>query len=183
MKIQFMNHAPYYDVCVFGMALILVSGIFVSRSFGQNSGQPDGEAIYLTQCSSCHLPDGNGISGIFPPLRQVDWVTGDKGTLIRIVLDGVMGEFMVGNVVYNGAMPPWKTFLNDQEISALLTYIRAAWENDASAVTDEEVSLVRNNTSGRTQAWTAKELADHENQGIPGSSDLQFVPSDTTESN
>jgi len=161
--------------------MIILMGFFLSMSvesgIAQDSVSPDGEALYMSRCASCHLSNGKGISGVFPPLNEVDWVIGDKGRLIRIVLDGIVGELQVGDMVYTGAMPPWKTFLNDQEMAALLTYIRTAWDNDAPAVTENEVQLVRKATSNRDEAWTTRELADEINQGIPG------VPRDTTNSN
>lgn len=152
------------------------------HSKAQNS-PPNGEALYMSRCSSCHLANGEGITGVFPTLNEVDWVTGDKGRLIRIVLDGVMGEIQVGDMVYTGIMPPWKTFLNDQEMAALLTYIRSAWDNDASPVSEHEVRLVRQVTSDRTQAWTMKELEEMSNQGIPDSLDLNSLPINSIHSN
>ena len=140
----------------------------------------DGESIYLSRCMSCHQVDGGGIAGVFPPLAKTKWVTGDKGVLIRLVLDGIMGEVEVQGLVYSGAMPPWKAFLSDDEIAALLTYIRDAWGNAASAVNSDEVALVREATHQRTQPWTAGELSDAANQGIPGSLEYLLVPPDTT---
>ncbi len=117
----------------------------------------DGEAIYMSRCMSCHQTDGAGIAGVFPPLNGTEWVVGDKGRLIRIVLDGMMGETTVQDVVYSGAMPPWKSFMNDEEVAAVLTYTRSAWDNEASAVTHQEVKLVREATKDRTSSWTAEE--------------------------
>ena len=168
--------------CVSGM-LTFVLWLALPIGTIAQTASADGEALYSTRCGSCHQADGEGITGVFPPLNEIDWVTGDKGRLIRIVLDGVMGEMQIGNTVYSGAMPPWKTFLNDQEMAALLTYIRTTWDNDASAVTENEVMLVRKATSDRAQAWTAEELADEANQGIPGSFGFFLSPSDTTGSN
>ena len=168
--------------CTSGMLAVMLWLALPSNTIAQTASA-DGEALYLTRCGSCHQADGEGITGVFPPLNEVDWVTDDKGRLIRIVLDGVMGEMQVGNTVYSGAMPPWKTFLGDQEMAALLTYIRTAWDNDASAVTENEVMLVRKATNDRTQAWTTEELADEANQGIPGSFSFFLSPSDTTGSN
>ena len=139
----------------------------------------DGEAIYMTRCMSCHQTDGAGIAGVFPPLNETEWVVGDKGRLIRIVLDGMMGETEVQGVVYSGAMPPWKTFLSDEEVAAVLTYIRNAWDNEASAVTPQEVGLVRKATKDRTSAWSAEELKKKENMGIPGSFGFLAAPADS----
>ncbi len=140
----------YRSLFVVLAALILMT----EHGIAQGSAIPDGEALYMTRCSSCHQANGEGISGVFPPLNEIDRVTGDKGQLIRIVLDGVMGPLQVGNTVYTGAMPPWKTYLDDREMAALLSYIRTAWDNDASTVTESEVRLVREATSGRNEAWT-----------------------------
>ena len=140
------------------------------------SVEDDGEAIYISRCMSCHQVDGNGIQGVFPPLNNTDWVTGDKGRLIRLVLHGGMGDFEVNGIVYSGAMPPWKAFLDDEEVAALLTYIRGAWENDAGPVSAREVKAVRDATADRTSAWTSEELMDEANQGIPGSLQSLFAP-------
>ena len=140
----------------------------------------DGEAIYLSRCMSCHQVNGGGIAGVFPPLNDTDWVVGDKGRLIRIILDGMMGETEVQGVIYSGAMPPWKTFLSDEEVAAVLTYIRSAWGNNASPVTSQEVGLVRNATKGRTTPWTTEELKEQANQGIPGAFGFLTPPADTS---
>ncbi len=141
----------------------------------------DGEEIYLSRCMSCHQTDGMGIAGVFPPLVETDWVTGDKGRLIRLVLDGMMGEVKVGGVVYSGAMPPWKSYLSDEEVAALLTYVRGAWGNDASAVTPDQVAQVRKATADRSTSWTTEELMQKSNQGIPGSLGSLFAPPDSTQ--
>ena len=101
---------------------------------------------------------------------------GDKGRLIRIVLQGLIGETTVQDVVYSGAMPPWQSFLNDEEIAAVLTYIRGTWNNNASTVTEQEVAGVRKATEGRTDAWTEEELEKKENQGVPGVMDFLGLP-------
>ncbi|MCY4158617.1 MAG: cytochrome c [Bacteroidetes bacterium] len=169
--------------CFFVILIGLILSVVAEGGIAQDSAVPDGEPLYMTRCASCHQANGEGISGVFPPLNEVDWVTGDKGRLIRLVLDGVMGPLQVGDMVYTGAMPPWKTFLNDQEMAALLTYIRTAWDNDASAVTENEVRLVREATNDRKKAWTTEELEDEINQGIPGSFGFIISPRDTTGTN
>ncbi len=158
-------------------------GIPIQRSIAQSSQVGDGESLYLSLCGSCHQANGEGISGVFPPLNEVEWVTGDKGRLIRITLDGLIGKLEVGGVVYSGAMPPWKSSLSDEEMAALLTYIRTAWDNEASAVTENEIQLIRQATSGRKQAWSYEELVDEANQGIPQSSNSPPTSRDTTVSN
>lgn len=125
----------------------------------------DGGQIYTNQCATCHQSDGQGVSGVFPPLVGSDWVTGDKGRLIRIVLHGLEGEIEVQNETYNGVMPAFGGQLDDAGIAAVLTFIRSEWDNDASEVTDDEAGRVRTATEGRSGAWTVEELEN--NMGIP----------------
>ena len=58
----------------------------------------------------------------------------------------------------------------------MLTYIRSAWNNDASEVTTQEVAAIRKATEGRTDAWTEEELEKKENQGVPGVMDFLGLP-------
>ena len=166
-----------------GGGFLLLGAMLFAIPFGlawtnhtQTATPDDGEQIYMTRCMSCHQTDGKGIAGVFPPLDGTEWVEGDKGRLIRIVLDGLIGVTTVQDVVYSGAMPPWKSFLNDEEIAAVLTYVRGAWENDASAVTTQEVAAVRTATKDRKDAWTEEELDKEENLGIPGVLDFLGLP-------
>ena len=163
----------------FMYCMLCATAFITTLAFNRPAFRHDGEALYLSRCMSCHQADGNGIAGVFPPLNGTEWVIGDKGRLIRIVLDGLMGETEVQGVTYSGAMPPWKAFLSDQEVADLLTYIRSAWENDASVVTPQEVALVRDATKSRTIPWTAEELKDSTNLGIPGSFGFLIAPADT----
>jgi len=131
----------------------------------------DGAEIYMTRCMSCHQMNGRGVPGVFPPLDGTDWVDGEKGRLIRVVLDGLMGEIKVGDETYSGAMPPWRSFLDDEQMAALLTYLRSAWSNDASEVTPGEVASVRAATEERRDPWTEAELQEAANTAIPGAED------------
>ncbi|PEN13200.1 cytochrome C [Longibacter salinarum] len=140
----------------------------------------DGAQIYSSRCATCHQSDGEGISGAFPPLNQAEWVTGDKGQIIRILLQGMIGEVEVRGNVYNGNMPAWGNQLSDQEIAAVITHVRQSWDNSASEVTGEEVQSVRSATEGRVQAWTAEELQQPENMGVGDVEDDAGTSNDTT---
>lgn len=128
----------------------------------------DGAEIYMTRCMSCHQMNGGGVPGVFPPLSETEWVTGDKGRLIRIVLNGLTDQIDVNGETYSGAMPPWGSFLDDQQMSDLLTYLRTSWGNEAEEVTPEDVQNVREAVAERNEPWTAEELEDPANQGVPG---------------
>lgn len=125
-----------------------------------------GEEIYNTRCVSCHMADGQGTPGINPPLAGSAYATGDKGQLIRIVLNGLRGERTIGEVTYNGVMPPWGGLLNDAQLAEVLTFVRSAFDNEADRVTEEEVARVRAAVGDRMAPWTVDELSQDENSGV-----------------
>lgn len=91
-----------------------------------------GQEVYTAHCAACHRSNGQGLPKVFPALTKNSFVTGDPQGVIQIILEGRRGTL--------GRMPAWKTSLNDQQIAAVVTYIRQAWENQAEAVTPEQVA-------------------------------------------
>lgn len=112
----------------------------IARNPGSSS---DGAAVYLTNCSSCHGADGRGLPDMFPPLAHSAVVTGDPRVLIKIVEDGIQGRVVVDGVSYDGDMPQWKGQISDEQLAAVITYVRSAWKNRASGVTLAQVQSVR----------------------------------------
>lgn len=141
-------------------------GAAADYAFAAPAVAMDGAEIYASRCQTCHQKNGQGVPGVFPPVDNSEWVTGDKGRLIRIILNGMAGEVEVNGTTYSGSMPPWGSFLSDEEVAQVSTYVRQSWSNDASEVTAEEVAAVRAATEDRKQPWTAEELKEFE--GIPG---------------
>lgn len=120
-----------------------------------------GQRLYGIYCSVCHQPGGQGAPGQFPPLAQSEWVVAPGyDRLVRMVLDGLHGPITVRGQNYNGAMPPFGELLRDDEIAAVLTFIRQnqVWGNEASVVSPDRVARIREETASRTTAWTADEL-------------------------
>ena len=121
--------------------LFLFSFIFC---FSQTkSAAPAGKDIYTKYCLACHQQDGKGVPKLNPPLINTSYVTGDKKTLITWVLHGTGEEKVAidGNF-YNNNMPP-QSFLKDDEMAKVLTYIRGSFGNKAGSVTSSEVKAVR----------------------------------------
>jgi mono/diheme cytochrome c family protein len=109
-------------------------------------------------CVACHMANGEGTPGQFPPLAGSEWVTeSEPGRLIRIVLSGMHGPVTVKGQTFNNSMVPWNT-LSDDEIAAVITYLRQEWGNDASDVTPEQVKAIREKTNNRSNPYTAEEL-------------------------
>jgi mono/diheme cytochrome c family protein/glucose/arabinose dehydrogenase len=118
-----------------------------------------GKELYGTVCIACHQPNGAGLPGLAPTLVNSEWVNGPATRAIRIILQGLTGPIEVAGTSWQMEMPA-VTMFNDEQVAAILTYIRREWDNDGSAVAPGDVSKVRAAIAGRTSAWTAKELAD-----------------------
>lgn len=108
----------------------------------QKSKPIPGREIYMQRCMTCHQADGTGAPNMIPPLVKTSQVLGDKTQLIRIILNGLNGEIKVNGEIYAGEMPPHKN-LNDEQIAAVLTYIRNNFGNKATPVTARDVKKVR----------------------------------------
>lgn len=132
-----------------------VPGVTVAgdlRSPQAPTGPPTGDAIYEVRCVACHQANGQGLTGVFPPLANSSWVTGDPETPIRILLLGIQGEIEVQGNVYNNVMPAFAT-LSDEEIALVLSHIRSTWGNDAPAIEATQVAELRASLGGRTDPW------------------------------
>lgn len=119
-----------------------------------------GKRTYGTMCAPCHQDTGLGLPGQFPPLAGSDWVSTPGHTrLIHIVLDGLSGPIEVNGQPYNNAMPPWRDSITDEQVAAVLTYVRQSWGNKAAAVPVDDVKAIRDSTKDRAnQPWTMETL-------------------------
>jgi len=112
----------------------------------------NGKQLYGAKCVACHQASGLGVAGVFPPLAGAEWVLGSEKVLVSILLHGVQGELVVKGNTYNGVMPAFGT-LSDEEIAAVLSYIRSDWGNQAAAITAATVKAQREATKDQTTAY------------------------------
>lgn len=118
---------------------------------------PRGDLIYATICLPCHQAGGAGLEGKYPPLAGSEWVAGDAGVPVRIVLNGLRGPVQVSGKTYSDEMPALGGQLNDAEVAAVLSFVRSSWGNSAAPVTPELVGQIRKETRG-AGPWTAEAL-------------------------
>ena len=121
-----------------------------------------GRQHYLSTCAGCHGTDGAGLNRFAPPLIGSDWVLGDEKRLALIVLHGIEGPLEVNGKAYNApdvlpVMPAHST-MDDAAITAILTYIRNEWGNEAGPVGKGVVGKTRITSQGRVVPWTAAAL-------------------------
>jgi mono/diheme cytochrome c family protein len=112
-------------------------------------------------CGTCHRADGSGIvnSG-FPPLKQTPFVLGNDETLIKIVLKGLQGPMELNGQKYDGQVPmtPFEGLLNDEEVAAVLSYVRNSFGNKAAPVTAEKVKMIREKIKDKKGFYNPEEL-------------------------
>ena len=112
-------------------------------------------------CITCHRPDGKGLTASgFPPLAGTKWVLGNEDRLIKLTLKGLMGPIEVLGQHYPGQVPmtPFEGLLSDEEVAAVLTFVRNSFGNKAPAISPDKVAEVRAATEGKTGFYSPEEL-------------------------
>lgn len=128
-------------------ALLFTFSVFSFFSFQQapkfdmKTSIARGKEVYIAYCITCHMENGEGLEGVFPPVAKADYLMADKKRSILQVLYGAKGEMKINGVVYNNEMTGFD--LTDQQTSDVLNYIRNSFGNKGGAVTPAEVKAVR----------------------------------------
>jgi mono/diheme cytochrome c family protein len=108
-----------------------------------------GLAVYRDQCSACHGIDGRGVAMLFPSLVQSSLAhASDPTSAIRLVLRGGRSVATDAEPTAPG-MPSFGWQLKDEQVAAVLTYIRSAWKPAAPPVTAEKVGQIRQQLATR----------------------------------
>jgi mono/diheme cytochrome c family protein len=110
-----------------------------------------GEAVFIDTCSACHMRSGAGVEHIFPRLAGNAVVKqDDPTTLVRVILTGSRGAG-TDAAPTSPAMPSLGYRLTDNQLAAVVTYIRNTWGNAASAVTADTVKSLRDHVANPAQ--------------------------------
>ena len=109
-----------------------------------------GQEVYRNVCQSCHQPDGRGMEKLAPPLVGSAYALAPAEVPVRILLHGKEGPV--------GLMPPVGQVFTDEQIAAVLTYVRREWGQGGAPVDAPAVGAVRAATKDRSRPWTDAEL-------------------------
>ena len=102
-----------------------------------------GAMVYKDRCETCHGGDGKGVPRVYPPLANNQSITMRNAVNpIRIVLNGGFPPSTEGNPRPYG-MPPFYQELSDEQVAAVVTYIRLSWGNEAAPANAVEVQKSR----------------------------------------
>ncbi len=122
-----------------------------------------GEEIFEREgyCGTCHQQDGRGLAATgYPPLAGSPWVTGEKKRLIKLVMHGLYGPLEVNGKSYDGQVPmtAYGGLMSNEEMAAVLTYVRNAFGNEAPMIAPEDIDAIRTATAGRKEMYRAGDL-------------------------
>lgn len=100
----------------------------------------DGASLYAMTCAACHGAQGQGVPGAFPALAGNSLLDGPADPIVHIVRSGLIGPVDVNGQHYNGAMPAFGGRLSNEQLAAILSYVRSAWGNHGDAVTAAQIA-------------------------------------------
>ena len=118
----------------------------------------EGRKQYMLVCVACHQPTGTGLPMVFPPLTKSEYVNGSAERLIAMVLKGNAGPMTIDGKPYNNIMPGQEMLLKDEQIAAVLTFVRQSFGNSAPPIAPQTVANARKKFAERKAPWTEAEL-------------------------
>ena len=102
-----------------------------------------GRNLYVKQCAMCHGEEGKGQPPMYPPLAaNQSIVMASPVNSIRMVLNGGYPPGTAKNPKPHG-MPPFAHVLNDEQVAAVVTYVRVAWGNVGTPVMPTQANDMR----------------------------------------
>ena len=127
--------------------IVIISILNGFYSYSQNHKTASierGQLLYEDLCLRCHMPNGKGVPGAFPPLANSDYLNDIAATIRIIKYGGIKEDLVVNGVTYNGYME--SQGLSDDEIADVANYVLNSWGNSSKLVIDEkEVSKIKSN--------------------------------------
>jgi nitrite reductase (NO-forming)/hydroxylamine reductase len=131
-------------------ALFGVGNTFAAEVHSAEVAQGNvGKAGYETYCQACHQATGEGMTGVFPPLKGSDRLAADPERTVVAVLNGVSGEIVVNDVTYNSVMPHLN-YLSDSDVAAIASYVLNSWGNSGETISAARVGEIRAATASAT---------------------------------
>lgn len=101
-----------------------------------------GKDIYQDFCITCHMGNGEGLAGAFPPLAKSDYLMNNRTKSIHAIKYGLQGEVIVNGTKYNSVMA--SQGLTEDEVADVMNYITNSWGNkNEKMITVKEVSEVK----------------------------------------
>ena len=118
---------------------LIVLLLFSSLIFSQDKEESieRGKLLYQDLCSRCHMPDGKGVEGIYPPLAKSDYLFNKlRESILAIKQGGIEGEIIVNGIKYNTQMEDLGLY--EDEVADVVNFIFNSWGNKYDKIITEE---------------------------------------------
>ena len=122
-------------VVIIGL-LIISEGTWLYQRKPLEQSIADGKEIYNDFCVQCHLENGEGVSGVFPPLAKSDYLLKNIEMSIRGLKYGLSGPIVVNGEEYDGVMQ--NQGLDNLEIADVMNFILNNWGNESKEIITED---------------------------------------------
>lgn len=128
--------------------ILTISILIISCKSSEKKASPElkssvaeGEKVYQNFCINCHMTNGEGVEGAYPPLANSDYLEKNLKVSIIGIKNGMKGEITVNGKTYNNVMTPMG--LSNQEVADVTNYILNSWGNkNDTLITAKEVSKI-----------------------------------------
>ncbi len=114
---------------------IIYEGAWLYQKKPLEQSIADGKEIYNDFCVQCHLDNGEGVSGVFPPLAKSDYLLNNIEMSIRGLKYGLSGPIVVNGEEYDGVMQ--NQGLDNLEIADVMNFILNNWGNESKEIITE----------------------------------------------
>ena len=114
---------------------IIYEGTWLYQKKPLEQSIADGNEIYNDFCVQCHLDNGEGVSGVFPPLAKSDYLLNNIEMSIRGLKYGLSGPIVVNGEEYDGVMQ--NQGLDNLEIADVMNFILNNWGNESKEIITE----------------------------------------------
>lgn len=119
----------------FAVSTLAITVLSFDQNFDLKASVKRGKTIYETSCITCHMADGKGLEGVYPPLVKSNMA--DKNRLLKVIVQGMRGPVKVNGVDYNGEMAG--IVLTNEQAADVANYVRNSWGNKAPAILPSQV--------------------------------------------
>jgi glucose/arabinose dehydrogenase len=106
------------------------------------AAQDPGAKLYYGLCAACHMDDGRGVPNMQPALTPGGALAGEATTSIRLLLFGPDKALPANRARYENPMPDMSA-LSDEQIAAVLNFVRRTFARTESSITPEDVAAER----------------------------------------
>ncbi|MEQ1803289.1 MAG: cytochrome D1 domain-containing protein [Gammaproteobacteria bacterium] len=117
----------------------------VAQGSAKQADLEKGRELYQQNCAACHQPEGQGLPGAFPPLAKSDFIAANPDAVLEVTVKGRQGKLVVNGVEYNNVMPAM-SYLDDRDLSRIITFVLNSWGNPGGQVTLKQVEEFREGT-------------------------------------